>query len=77
MTLAKANKTFIVQALLTVITYNHQNIFIVQATDLVASLSICDIGLWQKMVSYKKIFEVSLKQGISTKGEGYYNSPPH
>ncbi len=36
MTLAKAkannNETFIVQASLTIMTYNHQNIFIVQAT---------------------------------------------
>jgi hypothetical protein len=37
MTLAKAkaktNKTFIVQASLTIVTYDHQNMFIVQATD--------------------------------------------
>jgi len=30
---ARPNKTFIVQALLSIISYNHQNIFIVQATD--------------------------------------------
>ncbi len=38
MTLAKAkaktNETFIVQASLTIITYDHKNVFIVQATDL-------------------------------------------
>jgi hypothetical protein len=28
-----ANKTFIVQASLTIVTYKHENIFIVQATD--------------------------------------------
>jgi hypothetical protein len=40
MTLAKAksgaDKTFIVQASLTIVTYNHQNIFIVQATEVVS-----------------------------------------
>ncbi len=30
---ARANETFIVQASLTIVTYNHQNVFIVQATD--------------------------------------------
>jgi hypothetical protein len=32
MTLAKTNETFIVQASLTIITYDFQNMFIVQAT---------------------------------------------
>jgi hypothetical protein len=30
--MARANRTFIVQASLTIVTYDHQNIFIVQAT---------------------------------------------
>ncbi len=33
MTLAKTNETFIVQVSLTVVTYDHKNMFIVQATD--------------------------------------------
>jgi hypothetical protein len=33
MTLAKTNETFIVQASLTIITYDHKNMYIVQATD--------------------------------------------
>jgi hypothetical protein len=33
MTLAKTNETFIVQASLTIVTYDHKNMFIVQATD--------------------------------------------
>ena len=42
MTLAKAkawaNKTFILQALLTIFTNDHQNIFIVQATDVLSAI---------------------------------------
>ena len=44
MTLAKAmantNETFIVQASLTIVAYDRQNIFIVQATGLVYSLPL-------------------------------------
>jgi hypothetical protein len=32
---ARANETFIVQVSLTIVTYDHQNIFIIQATDYV------------------------------------------
>ncbi len=42
MTLAKAktwaNKTFVVQVLLTIFTYDRQNIFIVQATDVLSAI---------------------------------------
>ena len=31
---AKTNETFIVQASLTIVTYDHKNMFIVQATDM-------------------------------------------
>ncbi len=37
---ARANKTFMVQASLTIITYDRQNIFIVQATGLTSTARI-------------------------------------
>ncbi len=45
MTLAKAkaktNETFIVQASLTIVTYDHLNMFIVQATGFVMQAHVC------------------------------------
>ncbi len=42
---AKTNETFIVQASLTIITYNCQNIFIVQATGEVKMKSALIVGI--------------------------------
>ncbi len=36
--MAKTNETFVVQASLTIITYDHQNMFIVQASDYISLL---------------------------------------
>ncbi len=37
---ARANETFIVQVSLTIVTYDHQNIFIVQATGLTQNITL-------------------------------------
>jgi hypothetical protein len=47
---ARANKTFIVQASLAIITYDHQNIFIVEATGLFKKIK--DFNLLSSYHSY-------------------------